>query len=197
MRHGGRWITGCGQPGRGLPVRFIGSGSFRATPFLDVPARLRREHPLPGTLANDERGLRGALSACAQGRNPARDRSRAMVRPLMRATGHLPGVIRFAGPRSNATCGLPPRRSRCSPGYRGVSAGSPKTAAARPPPLSRPRDRALRGNAADMSAGLTGLLPVRHSRDHLARTGARADGPPGTCPCIAATRPGGSRLTDG
>jgi thiol-disulfide isomerase/thioredoxin len=47
--------------------------------------------------ANDERGLRSALSACAQGRIPARDRSRAMVRPLIRATGHLPGVVRFAG----------------------------------------------------------------------------------------------------
>jgi thiol-disulfide isomerase/thioredoxin len=49
--------------------------------------------------ANDERGLRSALSACIQGRTPVRDRSRAMVRPLLRATGHLPAVVRFAGPR--------------------------------------------------------------------------------------------------
>jgi len=47
--------------------------------------------------ANDERGLRAALSASAQGRTPARDRSRGTVRPLMRAVGHLPGVVRFAG----------------------------------------------------------------------------------------------------
>jgi hypothetical protein len=47
--------------------------------------------------ANDERGLRSALAACTRGRIPARDRSRAMARPLMRATGGLPGVVRFAG----------------------------------------------------------------------------------------------------
>lgn len=47
--------------------------------------------------ANDEQGLHSALSAQVQGRNPARDRSRAMVRPLLRAVGHLPGVVRFAG----------------------------------------------------------------------------------------------------
>lgn len=47
--------------------------------------------------ANDERGLRSALSACVQGRTPPRDRSRGTVRPLMRAIGHLPGVVRFAG----------------------------------------------------------------------------------------------------
>jgi thiol-disulfide isomerase/thioredoxin len=49
--------------------------------------------------ANDERGLRSALSAQAQDRDPARSRSRAMVRPPLRATGHLPGVVRFAGPQ--------------------------------------------------------------------------------------------------
>jgi len=47
--------------------------------------------------ANDERGLRAALSASVQGRTPARERSRGTVRPLMRAVGHLPGVVRFAG----------------------------------------------------------------------------------------------------
>ena len=86
--------------------------------------------------ANDERGLRGALSACAQGRIPARDRSRAMVRPLMRATATCPASSASPAARSNATCGPPPRRSRCSPGYRGSSAGSPRTAAARRPPPS-------------------------------------------------------------
>ena len=49
--------------------------------------------------ANDERGLRIALVHIVQGRNPARGRSRGMVRPLLRAVGQLPGVVRFAGPR--------------------------------------------------------------------------------------------------
>ena len=47
--------------------------------------------------ANDERGLRAALTAVAAGRHPSRRRSRAMVGPLMRAVGHLPGVVSFAG----------------------------------------------------------------------------------------------------
>lgn len=47
--------------------------------------------------ANDERGLRAALTAAAAGRHPARRRSRAMLGPLMRAVGHLPGVVSFAG----------------------------------------------------------------------------------------------------
>lgn len=49
--------------------------------------------------ANDERGLHAALAHIVQGRNPARGRSRGMARPLLRAVGHLPGVVRFAGPR--------------------------------------------------------------------------------------------------
>jgi hypothetical protein len=49
--------------------------------------------------ANDERGLRAALTGVSQGRHPARGHSRGMARPLLRAVGHLPGVIRFAGPR--------------------------------------------------------------------------------------------------
>ncbi|GGL58751.1 TlpA family protein disulfide reductase [Planomonospora parontospora] len=47
--------------------------------------------------ANDERGLRAALEQVATGRAPLRDRSRAMAGPLLRAVGHLPGVVRFAG----------------------------------------------------------------------------------------------------
>jgi hypothetical protein len=49
--------------------------------------------------ANDERGLRTALAHAAQGRLPARGRSRGMIRPLLHAVGHLPGVVRFAGSR--------------------------------------------------------------------------------------------------
>ena len=49
--------------------------------------------------ANDERGLHAALTHIVQGRNPARGRSRGTIRPLLRAVGHLPGVVRFAGPR--------------------------------------------------------------------------------------------------
>lgn len=49
--------------------------------------------------ANDEHGLRAALTDLADGRAPRRDRSRAMVGPLLRAVGHLPGVVRFAGGR--------------------------------------------------------------------------------------------------
>jgi thiol-disulfide isomerase/thioredoxin len=49
--------------------------------------------------ANDERGLRAALTDIAAGRVPHRDRSRAMAGPLLRAVGHLPGVVGFAGGR--------------------------------------------------------------------------------------------------
>lgn len=49
--------------------------------------------------ANDEHGLRAALVAAVAGRAPTRDRSRAMIGPLLRAVGHLPGVVRFAGGR--------------------------------------------------------------------------------------------------
>jgi hypothetical protein len=49
--------------------------------------------------ANDERGLRAALIDAAGGRQPVRGRSRGMAGPLLRAVGHLPGVVRFAGPR--------------------------------------------------------------------------------------------------
>ncbi|MFV2086574.1 TlpA family protein disulfide reductase [Micromonospora sp. LOL_021] len=47
--------------------------------------------------ANDERGLRSALTRASAGQPPVRDASRAMVRPLLRAVGHLPGVGAFAG----------------------------------------------------------------------------------------------------
>ncbi|MBQ1072762.1 redoxin domain-containing protein [Micromonospora sp. C31] len=49
--------------------------------------------------ANDERGLRSALIHLTAGRLPESDRSRAMIGPLLRAVGHLPGVVRFAGGR--------------------------------------------------------------------------------------------------
>lgn len=47
--------------------------------------------------ANDERGLAAALTDVTAGCEPARGRSRAMVGPLLRAVGHLPAVVRFAG----------------------------------------------------------------------------------------------------
>jgi len=47
--------------------------------------------------ANDERGLRSALTRASTGQPPVRGASRAMVRPLLRAVGHLPGVVAFAG----------------------------------------------------------------------------------------------------
>jgi hypothetical protein len=43
--------------------------------------------------ANDEQGLHNALEAVASGRAPARGSSRKMIRPLMRAVGHLPGIV--------------------------------------------------------------------------------------------------------
>ncbi|MDG4834278.1 redoxin domain-containing protein [Solwaraspora sp. WMMD1047] len=49
--------------------------------------------------ANDKTALHTALTEVAAGRVPARGRSRAMLGPLMRAVGHLPGVVRFAGRR--------------------------------------------------------------------------------------------------
>lgn len=47
--------------------------------------------------ANDERGLRGALARAAAGRQLHRGVSRGMAWPLMRAVGHLPDVVTFAG----------------------------------------------------------------------------------------------------
>jgi hypothetical protein len=47
--------------------------------------------------ANDERGLHTALDHITQGRHLVRGRSRGMAGPLLRAVGHLPGVVRFAG----------------------------------------------------------------------------------------------------
>jgi hypothetical protein len=49
--------------------------------------------------ANDEQALHAALTDLTAGRVPARGRSRAMIGPLMRAVGHLHGIVRFAGRR--------------------------------------------------------------------------------------------------
>ncbi|GAB2508691.1 TlpA family protein disulfide reductase [Nocardiopsis aegyptia] len=49
--------------------------------------------------ANDEGGLREALSAAVLGRAPARGHSRGMAGSLLRAVGHLPGTVRAAGSR--------------------------------------------------------------------------------------------------
>ncbi|KOX16939.1 peroxiredoxin [Nocardiopsis sp. NRRL B-16309] len=49
--------------------------------------------------ANDEGALRGALSAAVLRRAPARGHSRGMAGPLLRAVGHLPGIVRTAGSR--------------------------------------------------------------------------------------------------
>ncbi|GAA1815533.1 hypothetical protein GCM10009682_40560 [Luedemannella flava] len=49
--------------------------------------------------ANDESALHTALTEMAAGRVPARGRSRAMAGPLLRAVGHLPGIVRYAGRR--------------------------------------------------------------------------------------------------
>ncbi|WP_332836028.1 deiodinase-like protein [Micromonospora phaseoli] len=47
--------------------------------------------------ANDELGLRSALTQAAAGHQPARRASKGMIGPLLRAVGHLPGVVAFAG----------------------------------------------------------------------------------------------------
>jgi hypothetical protein len=47
--------------------------------------------------ANDG-GLRRAVTDLLDGEIP-RGRSRAMVRPLLRAVGHLPGIVRAGGPK--------------------------------------------------------------------------------------------------
>lgn len=47
--------------------------------------------------ANDDAGLRAAIESLLGGDEPHRGRSRAMVRPLMRAVGHLPGIVRDGG----------------------------------------------------------------------------------------------------
>lgn len=49
--------------------------------------------------ANDDRGLRRAIEAAVAGERPPRGRSRAMVGPLMRAVGHLPGIVAAGGPK--------------------------------------------------------------------------------------------------
>lgn len=46
--------------------------------------------------ANDDRGLREAITATLADAQ-FRGQSRAMVRPLMRAVGHLPGIVRAGG----------------------------------------------------------------------------------------------------
>lgn len=48
--------------------------------------------------ANDDDGLRHAITDLLEGRIP-RGRSRATIRPLMRAVGHLPGIVRAGGPK--------------------------------------------------------------------------------------------------
>lgn len=61
--------------------------------LLDVHARIMyRAH-----WANDRRSLEPALQAAADGREVTRGRSRAMVRPLMMAVGHLPAIVDDAG----------------------------------------------------------------------------------------------------
>lgn len=49
--------------------------------------------------ANDARGLRDALAAAVLRRAPARGHSRGMAGSLLRAVGHLPGIVRAAGSR--------------------------------------------------------------------------------------------------
>ncbi|CAL9508680.1 hypothetical protein SUDANB121_03605 [Nocardiopsis dassonvillei] len=49
--------------------------------------------------ANDERGLRGALAAVVRGAAPERGHSRGMAGSLLRAVGHLPGIVEAAGSR--------------------------------------------------------------------------------------------------
>ncbi|KUP91237.1 deiodinase-like protein [Tritonibacter horizontis] len=49
--------------------------------------------------ANDMDGLVPALAAAAAGRRPTQSKSRALIRPLLRAIGHLPSVIETGGPK--------------------------------------------------------------------------------------------------
>jgi thiol-disulfide isomerase/thioredoxin len=49
--------------------------------------------------ANDEHGLRAALAACTANGQPPTAYGNRMVGPLLRAVGHLPGIVRFAGGR--------------------------------------------------------------------------------------------------
>ncbi|GAA3250447.1 TlpA family protein disulfide reductase [Streptomyces labedae] len=49
--------------------------------------------------ANDETALRRALEQVASGKT-VHGRSRAMARPLLRAVGHLPGIVTAAGSRT-------------------------------------------------------------------------------------------------
>ena len=50
-----------------------------------------------GHWANDRGALGSALREVVEGRTPARPRSRAMIWPLMKAIGHLPGIVQTAG----------------------------------------------------------------------------------------------------
>lgn len=49
--------------------------------------------------ANDARGLHAALAAAVRGEAPERGHSRGMAGPLLRAVGHLPGIVGAAGSR--------------------------------------------------------------------------------------------------
>lgn len=48
--------------------------------------------------SSDERRLRAAVDAVANGQTPARSESTAMVRPMVRALGHIDEVVRRGGP---------------------------------------------------------------------------------------------------
>ncbi len=50
-----------------------------------------------GHWANDRSAIAAALRDVVQGQAPGRGRSRAMLWPLMKAIGHLPGIVRSAG----------------------------------------------------------------------------------------------------
>ncbi len=47
--------------------------------------------------ANDTASLAPALTAAASGKRPKRGKSRKLVRPLLKAIGYLPGVVRVGG----------------------------------------------------------------------------------------------------
>jgi hypothetical protein len=91
--------------------------------------------------ANDERGLRGALSAQVQGRDPARAAAAGQPARCCAPSATCPASSASPAARSNATHGPPHRRWPRSPGCHGSSAGSRKIAAAQRPPAPSPPSR--------------------------------------------------------
>lgn len=102
--------------GFGVPFRVVVDDEGRLHQLLDSKPNAAFLFDADGTLvfrsiwASDERGLRQALGAVANGEGPASSQSTAMWRPMLRAIGVIDEVITRAGPgaRRDLRRSMPP-----------------------------------------------------------------------------------------